>query len=207
MTKPKQVQRACEGQDVVIDLAARAAVRTPWPDVYENNIPATLNALEAAKVAGCKRLIFASSNHVVGMYERDEPYASIVAGRYDGLDPERIPLITADSPVRPDSFYGLGKALGEDAGRYYAEEFGLSVFCLRIGSVTRPGTPTDVRCFATLLTHDDLERLVRACLEAPAETTYGVFYGVSANTWRFWDVDGARELVGYEPRDNAESWR
>ena len=207
MTNLKQVQRVCAGHDIVIDLAAIPAVRTPWPAVYENNVPATMNALEAARVAGCRRVIFASSNHVVGLYERDEPYASIVSGRYDGIDPQRIPMLTAESPIRPDSYYGLGKALGEAAGRYYAEEFGLSVHCLRIGSVTRPGTPTDVRCFATLLTHDDLERLVRACLTAPPEVAYGIFYGVSANTWRFWDVEGARALVGYDPRDDAESWR
>ena len=207
MTNAKQVRRAFDGQDVVIDLAANPAVRTPWPDVYENNIPATMNALEAARLAGSRRVVFASSNHVVGLFERDEPYASIVAGNYDGLDPERVPRLTSASPIRPDGFYGLAKAMGEAAGRFYAEEHGLSVHCLRIGSVTRPGTPTDVRCFATLLTHDDLERLVRACIEAPEDVQYGVFYGVSANTWRFWDIGEARERVGYEPRDNAESWR
>lgn len=207
LARLKHAQRAFRGQDVVIDLAAVPAVRTPWSLVYENNLPATLNALEAARLAGCRRLIYASSNHVVGKYEEDEPYASIVAGRYDGLDPTRIPMITADSPIRPDGFYAVGKAFGEGAGRFYAEEFGLSVFCLRIGSVTPLGNPTDVRSFATLLTHDDLVRLIRACLEAPQELKYGIFYGVSANTWRFWDVKAAREVIGYEPRDNAEGWR
>ena len=69
------------------------------------------------------------------MYERDEPYASIVAGRYDGLDPDDLPRLTADAPIRPDGPYGIGKAFGEAAARYYAEEFGLSVICLRIGTV------------------------------------------------------------------------
>lgn len=203
----KDVVKACAGQDVVIDLAAIPAVRTPWDQVYENNVPATANALEGARLAGCRRVVFASSNHVVGLYERDEPYASIVSGRYDGLDPERIPRLTSASALRPDGYYALGKVIGEAAGRFYAEEHGLSVHCLRIGSVTPSGEPTDVRCFATLLTHDDLERLVRACIEAPPEAAYAVLYGVSANTWRFWDVDEARDAVGYEPRDNAETWR
>jgi nucleoside-diphosphate-sugar epimerase len=207
MARAKDVARACVGRDMVIDLAAIPAVRTPWELVHENNIPATVNVLEGARVAGCRRVVFASSNHVVGLYENDEPYASIVAGRYDGLDPERVPRLTSSAAVRPDGAYALGKVIGEAAGRYYVEEFGLSVHCLRIGSVTPNGTPTDVRCYATLLTHDDLERLVRACLEAPPEVRYGIYYGVSANKWRFWDVDEARESVGYEPRDNAESWR
>lgn len=203
----KDVVRAFAEHDLVIDLAAIPAVKTPWDQVYENNVAATANALEAARLAGCRRVVYASSNHVVGLYERDEPYASIVAGRYDGLVPDRIPRLTASAALRPDGYYALGKILGEAAGRYYAEEHGLSVHCLRIGSVTPSGEPTDVRCFATLLTHDDLERLVRACIEAPADVTYGVFYGVSANTWRFWDVEEARAAVGYEPRDDAEAWR
>jgi nucleoside-diphosphate-sugar epimerase len=203
----KDVLKACAGHDVIVDLAAIPAVKTPWEQVYGNNVPATVNALEAARLAGCRRVVFASSNHVVGLYERDEPYASIVAGRYEGLDPERVPRLTAVSPLRPDGYYALGKVIGEAAGRFYAEEHGLSVHCLRIGSVTPSGEPTDVRCFATLLTHDDLERLVRACIEAPPDVAYGIFYGVSANTWRFWDIEEASNAVGYEPRDNAESWR
>jgi hypothetical protein len=34
-----------------------------------------------------------------------------------------------------------------------------------------------------------------------------VFYGVSANRWRIWDIDDARRAIGYEPRDDAERWR
>jgi nucleoside-diphosphate-sugar epimerase len=205
--KLRSVIRAFEGHDVVVDLAALPAVRTPWEHVYSDNVPATINAFEAARSAGCRRVVYASSNHVVGLYERDEPYASIVAGEYDGLDPGSVPLITSSSPIRPDSYYGIGKAFGEAAGRYYAEERGLSVHCLRIGSVTRTGGPTDVRCFATLITHDDLVRLVRASIEAPADIGYGIFYGVSANKWNFWDIAEARAMIGYDPRGNAESWR
>src|SRR6266542_2918546 len=34
-----------------------------------------------------------------------------------------------------------------------------------------------------------------------------VFYGVSANRWRIWEIDDARHAIGYEPRDDAEAWR
>ena len=63
------------------------------------------------------------------------------------------------------------------------------------------------RQFATLLTHRDLVGLIRCCLTAPDSVRFGVFYGVSANTWRFWDVDEARQIIGYEPEDDAERWR
>lgn len=205
--KLRHVKRASVGKDVVVDLASRAAVSTSWKDVYRNNVPATLNALEAARESGAQRVVFASSNHVVGMYERDEPYVSIVAGRYEGLDPARIPRLTAESPIRPDSAYAVGKALGEAAGRYYSEQFGLSVICLRIGSVTQQSGPTETRSFATLLSHRDLVQLVQACIEAPPELRFGIYYGVSANTWRFWDIEAAREQLGYEPQDDAEHWR
>lgn len=207
MTKPRRVERAFEGVSAVVDLAADASVSASWESVRANNIPATVTALEAARKAGVRRVVFASSNHVVGMYERDEPYASIVAGSYEGLDPAVLPRLGSDVPIRPDGPYGVGKAFGEASGRYYAEEFGLSVICLRIGTVNRSGRPESARHFSTLLTHGDLVRLVRCCLAAPPSLRFGVFYGVSANTWRIWDIEDARAAIGYVPEDDAERWR
>ena len=205
--KGRRLARRFDGMQAVVDLAADPSVTASWKSVRENNIPATANALEAAREAGVRRVVFASSNHVVGMYERDEPYASIVSGRYDGLDPEELPRLTADVPIRPDGPYGIGKALGEAAARYYAEEFGLSAICLRIGTVNAANRPENARQFATLLTHRDLVQLVRRCLAAPDSVRFAVLYGVSANTWRFWDLEEARLTVGYEPEDDAEAWR
>lgn len=207
LTKRRDALSAASGQDSVIDLAADPSIASSWQTIYDNNMAITLNVLEAARESGVDRLIFASSNHVVGLYERDEPYASIVAGRYDGLTPDAVPLLTSSAPIRPDSPYGVGKAFGEAAGRYVSEEHGLSVICLRIGTVTPSGRPSSVRQLATLLTHGDLVRLVRSSLEAPPELRFGVYYGVSANTWRFWDVSEAQRDLGYEPQDDAEAWR
>ncbi len=202
-----RTQAAFAGAGTVVDLAADAGVRTPWEDVRENNLAATVAALEAARRAGVRRVVFASTNHVTGMYELDEPYASVVAGRYDGLDPAALPRLRADWPIRPDSFYAVGKAAGEAAGRFYSDEHGLSVICLRIGSVSASNRPRDVREYATLLTHRDLVQLVLRCIEAPADVRFGVFYGVSANTWRIWDIEDARATLGYEPVDDAERFR
>ena len=207
MRKLKAAERAFAGAEVVIDLAANPRVSSSWEVVYENNLPATANALEAARRAGAKRLIFASSNHVTGGYERDEPYAAIVAGDYAGLDPGEIPRITVGHPIRPDSPYGVGKALGEAAGRHYADAHGLSVICLRIGSVNAQDRPRNAREFATLLTSRDLVRLVDCCVRAPAELGFAIFYGVSANTWRFWEIADAEEALGYRPADDAEAFR
>jgi nucleoside-diphosphate-sugar epimerase len=190
------------GVDAVVDLAGLPDDRTPWKDVWRNNLPATLNVLDAARRAGVRRYVFASSNHVTGGYERDPPYSAIVAGDYTGLDPASLPLIGADWPVRPDGAYALGKVLGEAAARWYSEAFGLSAICLRIGTVNAEDRAREPRHFATLLTHADLVRLVEAALTA--DVRFAVCYGVSRNTWRFWDIAND---IGYEPEDDAERYR
>jgi uronate dehydrogenase len=45
------------------------------------------------------------------------------------------------------------------------------------------------------------------CIQAPDELEFGIFYGVSNNTWRFWDISNSEKLIGYQPQDNAENWR
>jgi nucleoside-diphosphate-sugar epimerase len=198
------IQPAFESVDAVVDLAADPAADASWETVRENNMPATLNALEAARLAGVRRFVFASSNHVTGLYENDEPYASIVAGSYDAV-PDRYERITSAHPIRPDGPYGVGKALGEAAARFYADEHGVSAVCLRIGTVNAEGKPFAPRHFATLLTHRDLVHLVERAIVAPIQ--FAIVYGVSANTWRFWDLEEAVRSIGYEPRENAERWR
>jgi nucleoside-diphosphate-sugar epimerase len=207
MTRPRALGTLFAGAEAVVDLAGLPSARTPWRDVWSNNLPATMNALEAAARAGVRRFVFASSNHVTGMYEREPPYSSIVAGSYEGLDPSATPRISPTWPIRPDSPYALGKVLGEAAARHYADAHGLSALCLRIGTVNAENRPLAPRHFATLLTHGDLVRLVEAALAAPEELGYGVYYGVSRNTWRFWDIRNAQVELGYEPLDDAESFR
>jgi uronate dehydrogenase len=206
MTRQSQADRVMEGIDVAIDLAS-SHWQKPWNVVLRNNIPAAWTTLEAARRRGVRRVIYASSNHVTGLYEREEPFAQILAGDYEGLEPATMPRITPTVPVRPDTPYGVGKALGEAAARYYAEEHGLSVLCLRIGSLNRASRPLTTRHFSTLITHGDLVKLTRYCIEAPSGLSFGIYYGVSGNTWRIWDLQDAYRELGYEPKDDAERWR
>ena len=207
MTDLDAVQPAFEGVDTVIDLAAIPSEDTPWKDVLANNIPSTYNAFEASRRAGVRRIIFASSNHATGMYEGDPPYSSVVAGRYEGLEPDSLPRITTSMPIRPDGPYGIAKAFGEAVGRHYVDLYGLSVICLRIGTLNREGRPLNPRHFATLLTHRDLVHLVARCIEAPDSLRFGIFYGVSDNRWRFWDISDSAEAIGNHPEGDAEAWR
>ena len=112
----------------------RPALETPWEDVLHNNIVGTYNVFEAARQAGVSRVVFASSNHVIGMYELDG-----APGLYE-TDDDRSYDHTAEQ--RPDSLYGVSKAYGEALGRMYMERYGLRVFCLRIGAVRAHDDPT-----------------------------------------------------------------
>ncbi len=200
------ISPAFSGIDAVIHLAANVAVGTTWPDVLKNNISMTHNVYEAARQHGVKRVVFASSNHAVGNFEMDEPYSRIRVGDYEGLTPGEFKQIDHTVPIRPDSDYGVSKAFGEATGRYYHEHFGLEVACLRIGTVNPQNSPVgSVRSLATWLSHRDLAQLVNQCLTQPLG--FEIFYGVSDNTWRFWDTDYAKKIIGYAPLDNAEDYR
>jgi nucleoside-diphosphate-sugar epimerase len=207
LRRPGAAARALAGADVVVHLADRASQSTPWRTVHHNNLRVLWNTLEAARAVGARRVVLASSNAVVGGYEDDHPYREILAGHLDGLDPSAVPLLTSDVPVRPNGAYAVGKVTAEAAGRFMADRYDLSVIALRIGTV-RPGDrPDNVRHLSTLLTGRDLVHLVEQCIDAPDDVRFATFYGVSANTWRIWDISDARAIVGYEPVDDAERWR
>ena len=186
----RDLKKIFEGYDVVIDLAAHSSTNTPWEMVSTNNINSTYNVIKSACESGIKRVIFASSNHVTGMYENDYPYKNIVSGNYPKEN--KIPLITTSMPPRPDGPYGIGKSTGESIAKYFSEKFQISIICIRIGTVNLKNKPVDlegttgIRSFATLLTHNDLIQLIEKSIHAPIDVKYEIFYGVSNNRWRFW---------------------
>ena len=206
-TDPKAIGEAFMGVDIVIDLASNPSQYSSWKVIHENNILCTVNALELSQECGVKRVIFASSNHATGMYEYDLPYSDIVSGRYESHNVNDFSRIKTEMPIRPDGPYGIAKAFGEASGRYYSDKFGLSFLALRIGTVNAENKPTNARQFSTLLTHRDLVGLVESCIEAPSDLGFGIYYGVSDNSWRIWDTSNSKEDLSYLPRDNAEMWR
>jgi NAD+ dependent glucose-6-phosphate dehydrogenase len=190
---------ACQGVDSVIHLAASVSMRAPWDDVLNNNIIGAYTVFEAACRAGVRQIIFASSNHAVGTYDLENAPDIYHTGQ---------PLIDHLVPVRPDGYYGVSKCFGETLGRYYADHRGMHVLCLRIGAVNRLNRPVGGRWeplergAAIWLSHRDLVQLVEKCLEAE-DVKFDIFYGISNNTPRFYDLEHAREVLGYEPQDSA----
>lgn len=184
LTSFAEAQAACQGVTAVVHLAADPTNRAPWESVLSANIVSTYNVFEAARLAGVRKVVFASTNHVSGWYEHEGLYT------------------TPDLPVRPDSLYGTSKAFGEALGRYYSDAFGLAVVCLRIGSFLPK--PTSVRALSTWLSYRDCAQLVLRSLAA--EVRFGIFYGISRNRRRYWDISSAETILGYRPEDDAEEF-
>jgi uronate dehydrogenase len=153
----------------------------PWHVLRGANIDGIVQIFEAARRAGVRRIVYASSNHAVGF----TPVADDVR---------------ADLAPRPDTLYGVSKVFGEALGRYYVDRYGMQVACLRIGTFDE--RPRHVRSLSTWLSPADCARLVDACLRSTA-LRYAIVWGVSANTRRTWSL-AAGEALGYEPQDDAE---
>lgn len=153
---------------------------TTWERINHANLLGTANVFAAAAQSGVKRVIFASTNHVVGFHPTTD--------RLDG-----------STLVRPDTMYGASKAFGEAIGHVYAAKTDMRVMCMRIGTCRE--RPIDSRGLATWLSYGDLVRLVNVGLTA--EYKFEAVYGVSANTRRRWD-DPVAERLGYQPVDDAE---
>jgi uronate dehydrogenase len=175
------VERLCAGVDAILHLGGQA-VEAPWERIMQSNITGAINLWEGARKAGVKRILFASSNHAIGFHRRTT-------------------TLTHDSPARPDGRYGLSKAFGEDLAYLYAAKFGISAFCIRIGSCFPE--PTTERMLSTWLSYADFIRLVEVGLSAAYH--YEIVYGVSRNSRTWWDNSNAYRL-GYDPRDNAETF-
>ena len=211
ITNLEAIKPAFEGKDVVVHLAGSGG---DWDTIYGLNIKGSYNVYEAARLAGVKRVIAASTGRVTGSLDEEFPYNAIAKGQYE-LVPPTWDLITHETAVRPDSLYACSKVWSEALGRHYSDTYGMSVIIIRISAVPHDGDGVTmnrgaeiyVRRFSTWCSLDDITQLVDKSIEAPESVRYDVFYGVSNNKWRTRDIEHAREVVGYDPKDDAEVFR
>ena len=199
--------RLFQGVDVVVHLAATAIAHRRWPALIGPNVDAAIHVFAASAQAHVKRVVYASScAHVMGGYR-------------DSRQPVEL---TTELPVRPgthwtqdkrprDSIpYAATKLLGERLGKCYAEIYGMSVIVVRIGVVAPGRNPAsgiakevDPWFRMGWLSNRDFCQLLTCCIEADPSIGYAVVNGVSANTGMRWDLDAARELLGYAPLDDV----
>jgi nucleoside-diphosphate-sugar epimerase len=195
---------AFNGIDTVVHMAA-FVTGEEFQQQLAINVLGTYNVFEAARQAGVRRFVFGSSGAVVEAYEREEPFRAMVQARYRDIPPSR-PLITHLSPVRPLTLYGCAKIWGEALGRYYSEVHNMSVLCIRLGRVVKEDRPVNARHAAVYLSHRDVVQMVERCVDAPRDLKFDIFYGVSNNKARFRDIDHAKNVIGYVPRDGIQDW-
>jgi uronate dehydrogenase len=195
-----------QGADAVVHLAANPTAHQSWPNLIQPNIDATINVFEAAVQTGVKRVIYASSNHVMGGYQ-------------DTLDPARLTTDLAPRPgtryvvdglARDSTPYASAKLFGERLGKCYADSRGLSVIAVRIGWV-RPGEnrrqdiPAERGPWFRLmwLSNRDFCQLMERCLVADLPVHFAIVNGMSANSGMRWEIESTRQLVGYDSRDDV----
>jgi nucleoside-diphosphate-sugar epimerase len=219
------IRPAFDGVDAVIHLAVYVPgyVDEDWERIRSVNVEGTRNVLRAAQDAEVERVVFASTNHVVGMYE--EEYAPNL---YE-LDHDL--MLDHTSPVRPDSSYGVSKLFGENDGRFFVEKMAYPerFYAIRICSLREPAydhpygdaeravengefergsdeyEETVRRMKAMWFSRRDCAQLIDRILQ-DEHTEYAIFSGVSDNDRRWFDFEHARKLVGYDPQDNGEDW-
>ena len=170
------------GADAIVHLAAIAG-ESEFTEAVHSQLRLTHAMLEGARRLGVRRVVYASSIHAVGFTPR-------------------APVVGADTRIRPDTYYGFGKAAAEALCSLYHDRHGLQVACLRIAAFRE--RPTNRRELSLWLSPGDAVRLVDACLQSP-ELGFAIVYGTSGNTRSWLDLAPARAL-GYEPGDDAEQW-
>ncbi|MFG3699348.1 NAD-dependent epimerase/dehydratase family protein [Micromonospora sp. NPDC047620] len=183
-------ERLCAGVDAVVHLAGNPRPGEDWDRLRGPNIEVPTVILAAAAEAGVRRVVLASSVHVLGGYR--PPAARPAPGP-----------IRDSWPPHPCCRYGATKVFGEAAARVYADSGALSVVCLRLGGC-RPVPPTR-GWFDTWLGPADLGQAVRRALRA--DVRFGAYTITSANTEAVFDLDAARSDLGYAPVLDSEAYR
>ncbi|MFZ1752969.1 MAG: NAD(P)-dependent oxidoreductase [Caldilineaceae bacterium] len=181
------VQALCEGVDTVVHLGADPSMEATWESLLPNNVIATYNVFEAARLAGCRRVIFASSINAVFGYPADVQ-------------------VHREMPIFPINLYGATKCWGEALGRYYSATHRLSSICLRFGAVQpRDSSHIDLEhpYIDIILTWDDCARLIASAVNAADTISFGIYHGVSENRYKRLDISSARRELGYAPQDDA----
>ena len=196
LTEFDTMLKLCQGVDTVVHLGADPSMEAGWESLLPNNVIGLYNIFEAAAQAKVRRVVFASSINAVFGYPADQQ-------------------VHTTMPVYPINLYGATKCWGEAVARVYSHLRKFSAICLRFGAVSyRPGVEPefdqrydlDYEYLDLILTMQDLTKLVTASVEAKDDLWFGVFQGVSNNRWKRMDISDAREIIGYEPEDDAFTW-
>jgi hypothetical protein len=176
----------CRSIDVVLHLAATPYAWASWSELAPANINGTYNLFAAALAAGCRRVVFASSIHAAS-----------------GA-PSEVQVKASEPPI-PGDVYGVTKVFGESLARYIATQEGMSAICLRVGAFKSAGQVSPEVALAlcdTFVSERDLNQLIEKSID-DLRLQFAIFHGISNNRFPRFDIEEARELLGYSPQDDA----
>lgn len=183
------LRQACAGVSAVLHLAAISDEDDFHSKLLPVNLGGAYNAFEAARQAGVKKFLFPSTGQTV----LNNPVGA---------------RVTTDMLPRPSTVYACTKIFGEALARHYSDIHGMSCIVIRLCFFRGYDDP-----LLRIPGHDvqrewcsprDLTQLIVKCIRSPLP--FGIFFGLSNNTARCWDISNARERLGYEPQDNAADY-
>lgn len=182
------LQEACNGVKAMIHLAAVSDEDDFHTRLLPMNLEGVYNAFEAARRAGVRKVIYPSTGQTVLRY----PVGQWVA---------------PDMPPKPSTVYACTKVFGEALAFHFSEQYGMSMIVIRLcyfqpydsELLRKPGSIQWEWCSPRDLT----QLLVKAIA---SDVKYGIFFGISNNTGRCWDISNAQQLLGYQPEDDAKTY-
>ena len=186
-------ERAFEGADVVVHLAADPRPGAPLKSVLRNNVAATWNVFEVAAKHQVPRVVFASSNWTVKALEQE-----LAPDCYcpDG------PKIGSEALAKPVSLYGISKAFGEQLGRAYVDAGRFRSFvAVRLGGYVQ-FPERKKRLNRLWIGPRDLRSLLRRCVEVEFDG-YHIVYGVSSESTAPYDLSYTRALLQWTPEGSS----
>ncbi len=178
------------GVDVVVHLAADRYPTADWKTVLPLNIDLLLNVYEAARKHRVSRIIFASSNWVLGGY------------RFEGNV-----CLTHETSPRPVNPYGAAKLFGERIGKQLSDIQGISVINLRIGynqwlRDNMPSPEMELGAWGQMLwlsDRDYCQAMEKAIIVK--DVAYATLNVTSRTIGSRWDLSETERVLGYVPQD------
>jgi uronate dehydrogenase len=181
------LKQAMQGVDVVVHLAATSDEAPFLEKLVPNNVVGLHNTFDAAREAGVRRIVYASTVQTIEFYGREFPR----------------PVEPNDYP-RPWTTYAATKLFGEAVGRWYHEAHGIEFVAVRIGAF-QPYDSEWLRTSQGLremwLSPKDCRGILHAAIEKPG-IGYALVFATSITEKERVSRAPAREILGYESQDN-----
>jgi nucleoside-diphosphate-sugar epimerase len=180
---------AATGVEALVHLAAISDEDDFYSRLLPYNLEGVYTAFEAARMAGVGKVIFPSTGQTVLNYPEGQ-------------------RVTAAMPARPSTVYACTKLFGEALARHYSEKHGMSMICIRLCWFQPYDSPllriAGHRIQREWCSPRDLARLLERAIHS--EVRFGVYFGLSNNRGRVWDISNAKVELGFEPEDNAANY-